>query len=119
MKRWGCGVLHTAAGWSQLQYLGTLIDSVASLEMRNCPCGSTLCLVLPPPNPCGFAPCNRWGFVDCFEAYASFIGDSCRDPDGEARASFEEADRSFDAGEWSDKWRPRTETCEASKGVCR
>lgn len=40
----GCGVEHDEAAWKALPFVGMMVDEVAELEMRNCECGSTLCL---------------------------------------------------------------------------
>lgn len=43
-KRCACGRVHDAAAWRALPYVGRwqLVDDEPALELRNCPCGSTL-----------------------------------------------------------------------------
>jgi hypothetical protein len=43
-KRCGCGLTHDAAAWSCLPYVGVQRDEFEALELRNCPCGSTLAI---------------------------------------------------------------------------
>ncbi len=45
-KKCGCGRRFTAHEWRLIQFVGTWIDDVESLELRNCPCGSTLAQVI-------------------------------------------------------------------------
>lgn len=48
MKRCACGVGHTAASWRALRFVGIWdLGDGERAEMRNCTCGSTLCLELP------------------------------------------------------------------------
>jgi hypothetical protein len=37
-----CGRDHDDVAWQQLEYCGVMSDEVESLELRHCPCGSTL-----------------------------------------------------------------------------
>lgn len=48
VKRCKCGRAHDHASWGLLEYVGLMEDEngVPSLILRNCPCGSTLALVL-------------------------------------------------------------------------
>ena len=41
-KACGCGRVFSAHEWETLQFVGKMIDEVETLEMRNCPCGSTI-----------------------------------------------------------------------------
>lgn len=40
-----CGRTFTAAQWATLEMVGRMLD-VETLELRNCPCGSTLAMVV-------------------------------------------------------------------------
>jgi hypothetical protein len=44
-KKCGCGRVHTQEGWKQLPFVGVMHEDC--LELRNCPCGSTIALPLP------------------------------------------------------------------------
>lgn len=44
----GCGRPYTRSGWDRLPYVGVQDDGVERLELRNCACGSTICVVLGP-----------------------------------------------------------------------
>jgi hypothetical protein len=46
MKTCGCGRNYSAAEWKLLPYVGRQDDEVEHIELRNCPCGSTIGLVL-------------------------------------------------------------------------
>ena len=46
MKTCGCGRHYSAAEWKKLPYVGRQDDEVEHIELRNCPCGSTLGVVL-------------------------------------------------------------------------
>jgi hypothetical protein len=46
LKRCGCGRCFTRAQWRELQYVGAQADDVETLELRNCPCGSTIAVVV-------------------------------------------------------------------------
>jgi hypothetical protein len=48
VKVCGCGRPYTAAGWARLPRVGVQDDGVERLELRNCLCGSTICVVLGP-----------------------------------------------------------------------
>lgn len=41
-----CGRYTLAAGWSVLRYVGEQGDEEETVELRNCPCGNTLAVVL-------------------------------------------------------------------------
>ncbi len=42
-KHCGCGISHDVFEWAALEYVGVMCDeSVGTIELRNCPCGSTL-----------------------------------------------------------------------------
>ncbi len=41
-----CGRTFDARAWAKLALCGTLEDDAETLELRNCPCGSTLAIVL-------------------------------------------------------------------------
>ena len=43
-KRCGCGLAHDAPSWSALPLAGVMRDDVEAIELRNCPCGSTLAI---------------------------------------------------------------------------
>lgn len=48
MKWCACGVGHTAEGWRRLSLVGVQdLGDGERAEMRNCVCGSTLCVELP------------------------------------------------------------------------
>jgi len=47
VKRCACGRTFTDHEWSLLQFLGTMVDEVESIELRNCPCGSTIAVEVP------------------------------------------------------------------------
>lgn len=48
MKRCACGVGHTAVSWRGLRLVGIWdLGDGERAEMRNCVCGSTLCIELP------------------------------------------------------------------------
>jgi hypothetical protein len=46
VKTCGCGARYTAAEWGELQYVGVHDDWVERIELRNCRCGSTICVDL-------------------------------------------------------------------------
>ena len=46
VKRCGCGQRYDAHGWKLLPKVGRQRDWVSELELRNCPCGTTLCVVV-------------------------------------------------------------------------
>jgi hypothetical protein len=46
VKRCGCGRCFTRAQWRELQYVGAQVDDIETLELRNCPCGSTIAVVV-------------------------------------------------------------------------
>ena len=41
-----CGAAHDLAAWLSLRLRGHQIDAVEDLELRDCPCGSTLAVVV-------------------------------------------------------------------------
>lgn len=45
VKKCGCGREHTKEDWKQLPLVGVMQEDF--LELRNCPCGSTIALPLP------------------------------------------------------------------------
>lgn len=45
VKKCGCGLVHTAEAWEQLPFVGVMPEDF--IELRNCPCGSTLAIALP------------------------------------------------------------------------
>ena len=47
-KRCGCGIAYTREGWEHLHFVGHYADDVETLEMRNCACGSTITINVPP-----------------------------------------------------------------------
>jgi transposase-like protein len=46
-----CGIVHTRDTWKDLPLAGEMPDEGVTLELRNCPCGSTLAIELPLPEP--------------------------------------------------------------------
>lgn len=46
IKRHGCGRVFTLSDWIKLPYAGDMKDDVEHIELRNCPCGSTLSLLV-------------------------------------------------------------------------
>lgn len=46
-KACGCGARHDGTGWAGLPLVGWNDDGVEVLELRNCPCGSTLAVEVP------------------------------------------------------------------------
>lgn len=46
-KPCACGRVHDADGWHSLPYLGLMRYEEHAFELRNCACGSTLCLEVP------------------------------------------------------------------------
>ena len=46
VKVCGCGAVHGAPEWAALPLCGRQDDGYDVLEMRNCPCGSTLAIVV-------------------------------------------------------------------------
>lgn len=53
VKRCGCGREHDAEAWARLPFCGVQEDAELRLELRHCPCGSTLAVVL-----CSVAGCS-------------------------------------------------------------
>ena len=50
MKTCGCGNRFDAEQWRQLRLVGRQDDGEGgTLELRNCPCGSTICIELHGP----------------------------------------------------------------------
>ena len=45
-KQCGCGRMFTAHEWSLLESVGRMSDNVETIELRNCPCGSTIATVV-------------------------------------------------------------------------
>jgi hypothetical protein len=41
-KRCSCGRSYTEHEWALLKFIGTMVDDDTSLELRDCPCGSTI-----------------------------------------------------------------------------
>lgn len=52
----GCGIAHDHIGWSALPVAGVMRDDVEALELRNCPCGSTIAVQLCIVDGCGERP---------------------------------------------------------------
>lgn len=51
-KRCKCGRSFDALAWAELPYIGEIPEERAPIEMRNCACGSTIAVELPPsPSP--------------------------------------------------------------------
>ena len=46
VKQCACGQSFTIEQWRRLKRLGELDDGVDLLELRDCPCGSTLAIVI-------------------------------------------------------------------------
>lgn len=44
-----CRRAISPAEWNRLRLRGHQVDDVETLELRDCVCGSTLCIVLPAP----------------------------------------------------------------------
>lgn len=42
VKACGCGRTYTAEEWAALELVGIMADDVETIELRNCPCGSTI-----------------------------------------------------------------------------
>jgi hypothetical protein len=45
-KQCSCGCSYTRGQWEGLHYVGRQADPEETLELRNCPCGSTMAVVL-------------------------------------------------------------------------
>ena len=45
-KRCGCGRAYSCHEWELLIKIGEMVDDVESIELRNCPCGSTIAQVI-------------------------------------------------------------------------
>lgn len=45
-KRCACGLSYTSAAWGELRSLGVMTYDGEAFELRNCACGSTLCVKL-------------------------------------------------------------------------
>lgn len=41
-----CGATYSAERWTALHYVGRNEDDVETIEMRNCPCGGTMAIVV-------------------------------------------------------------------------
>jgi len=41
-----CPRVHDQKSWAQLEYVGTTRDDIEELELRNCPCGTTLAVAV-------------------------------------------------------------------------
>ena len=41
-----CGTLHTRTSWKRLPLKGRQVDAYCTLELRDCPCGSTLAAIV-------------------------------------------------------------------------
>ncbi len=58
-KACACGRTFTAHEWSLLVLVGEMVDEVESIELRNCPCGSTIAVTVdvyaPTPRPSDLA----------------------------------------------------------------
>ena len=48
VKRCACGRTFTAHEWSLLVFVGRMMDPEESIELRNCPCGSTVAIEVEP-----------------------------------------------------------------------
>jgi len=46
VKHCACGLSFDPTEWAALDYVGVSADEVQRLELRNCPCGSTLAVDL-------------------------------------------------------------------------
>jgi hypothetical protein len=46
VKVCACGEVFSASQWSALRYVGEQDDGVERIELRNCPCGSTIAILL-------------------------------------------------------------------------
>lgn len=44
VKACGCGRTFTEHEWSLLKSLGPMVDPEFTIELRNCPCGSTIAI---------------------------------------------------------------------------
>lgn len=42
-----CGASYPADAWQKLPYVGIMDDGIDRLELRNCPCSSTIAIELP------------------------------------------------------------------------
>jgi hypothetical protein len=47
VKSCACGLNFTAHEWALLALVGTMMDPVESIELRNCLCGSTIAVEVP------------------------------------------------------------------------
>ncbi len=68
VKVCGCGRIYTAAAWAALDVVGTMPseEPTFDLDMRNCPCGSTIAIQVPASKD----KCERHiGDVGDFERY--------------------------------------------------
>lgn len=45
-KRCACGLTYASAAWGELPSLGVMTYAGEAFELRNCACGSTLCVKL-------------------------------------------------------------------------
>lgn len=59
-KRCGCGRTFDALAWAELPYVGRQDDGEELLELRNCPCGTTLAVEAGPSSAGGWRVRNRW-----------------------------------------------------------
>jgi len=50
-----CEKAYTRAEWESLECLGHMGDSFVTLDLRNCVCGSTISIVVPPGGPIAYA----------------------------------------------------------------
>jgi hypothetical protein len=46
VKVCGCGRTYTAEQWSTLEMVGRMFDVEETIELRNCPCGSTIAVTV-------------------------------------------------------------------------
>lgn len=44
-KRCGCGRSHVRGDWAALPFIGKQVDDFEAIDLRNCPCGSTLAVL--------------------------------------------------------------------------
>lgn len=42
VKACACGLSFTEHEWLLLRFVGTMLDPESRIELRNCPCGSTI-----------------------------------------------------------------------------
>ena len=59
-KRHGCGQVFNRITWASLPLAEPIVDDVATLEQRHCPCGSTLVVYTAIHRPDVFAQEQGW-----------------------------------------------------------